>query len=91
MLHILQTIFGYVPYFFKLVVEEERVSRMFTPDPGYPRMQSWCISINLEPRAGAIVTAILGMLYVVFVWGMRLSGWFAKEGDIKRKWNDLNK
>ncbi len=36
MLHILQKIFGYVPYFLKLVVEEERVSRMFTPDPFDP-------------------------------------------------------
>ena len=47
--------------------------------------------IKMEPRAGAIITAILGILYVIFVWGMGLSGWFAKEGDIKRKWNSLNK
>lgn len=45
---------------------------------------------TLEPIAGAVVNAIIGILYIVFVSGMGIGGWFAKEGNMRLRWKKLN-
>lgn len=56
---------------------------------GFPFLLWVVYPLTLEPKAGAIVCTIVGVLYIVFVSGMGLSGWFAKEDEIRRKWKEL--
>ena len=57
---------------------------------GFPFLLWAAYRFTLEPRAGAVVVAIIGILYVIFVSGMGLGGWFAKEDDMRLRWKELN-
>ncbi len=57
---------------------------------GFPFLLWVVYPFTLEPKAGAVVNAIIGILYVVFVSGMGLCGWFAKENDMRCRWKELN-
>jgi len=56
---------------------------------GFPFLLWVAYTVELEPRAGAISCIVIGILYAVFVCGMGLSKWFAKESKIRRKWKKL--
>lgn len=58
---------------------------------GFPFLLWAAYPITSEPRVGAVVDAIIGILYLVFVFGIGLRGWFAKESDMRRRWKELNK
>jgi hypothetical protein len=58
---------------------------------GFPFLLWAAYPITIEPWALAVVDGITGGLYVVFIAGMGLGGWFAKEDDIQRNWKCLSK
>lgn len=55
----------------------------------FPFLLGFAHSLTLEPKVGAIVCILAGVLYIVFVSGMGLAGWFAKEDEMRRKWKEL--
>jgi hypothetical protein len=57
----------------------------------FPLLLSAAYQLTLEPWILALVDGIVGGLYVVFVAGMGLGNWFAKEEDMQRNWKCLNK
>jgi hypothetical protein len=56
---------------------------------GYPFLLSFAYSLCIEPCWGAILCIVAGIVHCVFVFGMGLKGWFAKESEFKRKWETL--
>jgi hypothetical protein len=56
---------------------------------GFPFLLWVAYSLTLAPRVYAVVSGTIGGFYIVFVWGMGLSGWFAKEAEMKKKWQEL--
>jgi len=56
---------------------------------GFPFLLWAAYPVKLEPRAGAILCAVIGGLYVVLVSGMGLARWGAKEGELRRRWREL--
>jgi len=56
---------------------------------GFPFLLWATYGLNLDPRPGAILCIIPGILYVVFVWAMGMSIWFTKEDDYRRQWYSL--
>ena len=60
-----------------------------TAAAGYPLLLSAAYSLTLEPIWGTFICIIVGILYFVFVYGMGILGWFAKESEIRRKWKEL--
>jgi hypothetical protein len=56
---------------------------------GFPFLLRAAYPIRLEPRAGAILCAVIGGLYVALVSGMGLARWGAKEDKLRRRWKEL--
>jgi len=46
-------------------------------------------TIKLEHRAGVLFCALIGTLYILFVWGMGMAGWFTDEDNIRLRWKEL--
>jgi hypothetical protein len=58
---------------------------------GFPFLLLAAFPITGEPWPLAVIDGIIGSLYVIFVIGMGLGGWYAKENDIQKRWECLSK
>jgi len=55
----------------------------------FPFLLVLVYSLTIEPKIGAVICILSGVVYIVLVSGMGLVGWFGKEDDIRRKWKEL--
>jgi len=55
----------------------------------YPYFLIRAFDLNFEPTWGLWLCGGLGLLYLFFVYGIGIKGWFQKEGEIFRKWKEL--
>lgn len=55
----------------------------------FPFLLAFAHSLTLDPTAGAVICVSAGVLYVVFVWGMGIRGWFTSEKMTHRRWQEL--
>jgi hypothetical protein len=56
---------------------------------GFPFALGFIYSLTFEPSAGLWLTAVVGVLYVVFVSGMGFLRWFDQETAIDQRWQGV--
>lgn len=56
---------------------------------GFPILLWTAYPLKLEPHAGIIICVLIGTLYILFILGMGMIGWFTDEDDIRRRWKEL--
>ncbi len=57
----------------------------------FPFLLAVIFSLNIEPKIGAIACLFMGLLYVIFVYGMGVRKWFAQEDEMRRRWKLLKR